>query len=187
MESTTNIEKQQNAVEQTSAPQNSSILNRRPTTKILNNSYFDGNNTESFNIEGIVISPDYEDNYKETYFSDPVLLQQRERTNEHLYNIFKESPFWSKYGLDKEEGKIIKIPKEDIAKVFYYCKNKLNEIEPISTFETIIAINEFFEFSYDYIVNKVLSPKMKSELYKEYYNEGGMKSRMNKLASVKLF
>lgn len=161
---------------------------RRPTTKILNNSYFDGNNTENFNNDGIVLSPEVEDNYKETYYQDPVLLQQRQRTNEHLYDIFKNSPFWEKYGtIDKETGKYQKIPKEDVAKVFYYCKNKLNEIEPISAFETVIAINEFFEFNYDYVVNKVLSPRMKSEIYAEYYNEGGMKSRMNGLASVKLF
>lgn len=163
--------------------------NRRPTTKILNNSYFDGNNTEMFSTDGMVISPEVEDNYKETYFSDPVLLQQRKKINEQLYKIFKDSPFWEKYGANclDENGKPTKISKEDVYDIFYYCKQKLNELEPISAFETVIAINEFFEFSYDYIVNRVLSPKMKSEIYKEYYDEGGMKSRMNDLASVKLF
>jgi hypothetical protein len=50
----------------------------------------------------------------------------------------------------------------------------------------VIAINEFFDFNYDYIVKKVLSPKLKSEILEEYYHNG-MKERMDNNAQVKLF
>ena len=65
-------------------------------------------------------------------------------------------------------------------------KTKLQEIKTLSAYEIVIAINEFFDFNYDYIVKKVLSPKIKSEILEDYYNNG-MKERMDDNAAVKLF
>lgn len=50
----------------------------------------------------------------------------------------------------------------------------------------VIAINEFFNFDYTYVYKKVLSPKIKSELLQDYYNNG-MKDRMDNNISEKLF
>ena len=65
-------------------------------------------------------------------------------------------------------------------------KNKLSEVKSLSAYETVIAINEFFDFNYDYVVKKVLSPKIKAEILEDYYNNG-MKERMDNNAAEKLF
>lgn len=65
-------------------------------------------------------------------------------------------------------------------------KNKLTEIKTLSAQELVIGICEFFEFNYDFIVKKILSPKMKAELIEEYYNNG-MKERIDNNTSSKLF
>ena len=49
-----------------------------------------------------------------------------------------------------------------------------------------MSINEFFEFNYDFVVNKVLSSKIKAAIIADYY-ANGMKQRIDKGASVKLF
>ena len=58
-------------------------------------------------------------------------------------------------------------------------------MKDLTAYEMTIAINEFFDFNYTYVVNKVLSIKMKSEIYEDYYNNMGMADRMDK--SEKLF
>ena len=65
-------------------------------------------------------------------------------------------------------------------------KNKLAEVKTLSAYETVIAINEFFDFNYDYVVKKVLSPKIRAEILEEYY-QNGMKERIDNNTAVKLF
>ena len=65
-------------------------------------------------------------------------------------------------------------------------KNKLQQVKNITTYELVIAINEFFNFDYNYVVKKVLSPKIKSEILEDYYNNG-MKERMDNNIAEKLF
>ena len=113
---------------------------------------------------------------------DQSLLIDRKDTDEKLYEIFKNSPYAERY---MSSGQPIKIDKKDIFDIFYYCKEHLEKIKDLTAYEMTIAINEFFDFNYNYIVNKVLSVKMKSEIYEDYYNNMGMANRMNK--SEKLF
>ena len=56
----------------------------------------------------------------------------------------------------------------------------------LSAYEMVIAINEFFDFNYDYVVKKVLSPKIKAEILADYYNNG-MKDRMDNNVAERLF
>ena len=79
-----------------------------------------------------------------------------------------------------------KIPKDNISQIFYYMKNELSKLKSLSAYETVIAINEFFDFNYDYVVKKVLSPKIRAEILNEYYNNG-MKERIENNTAVKLF
>ena len=65
-------------------------------------------------------------------------------------------------------------------------KEKLTEQKNITTQELVMSINEFFEFNYEYICKKVLSPKMKSEILEEYYNNG-LKERIDITVEEKLF
>ena len=122
---------------------------------------------------------------------DIVLLNERKDTEQQLYDIWIVSPFVKQFTpvlISKEPlvYNIPKIPKEEISKIFYYMKNKLSEVKSLSAYETVIAINEFFDFNYDYVVKKVLSPKIKAEILEDYYNNG-MKERMDNNAAEKLF
>lgn len=117
---------------------------------------------------------------------DIILLHERKDTEEILYNIWINSPYAKQYEVNSSTFVIPKIPKEETSKIFYYMKNKLTEVKTLSAYEMVIAINEFFNFNYDYVVKKVLSPKIKAEILEDYYNNG-MRERMDTNAAVKLF
>lgn len=85
---------------------------------------------------------------------DIVLLHERKDTEEILYNIWINSPYAKQYEVNSSTFVIPKIPKEEISKIFYYMKNKLAEVKTLSAYEMVIAINEFFNFNYDYVVKK---------------------------------
>lgn len=155
------------------------------TTKALNNDpfYSGGIDSETLNNTTIAISPFVSDQYDYSITEDPILLQERKDTAEKLYEIYKAAPFYSDYQKDEN----MRIPKEDILKVFYYMKEHLAKVKQLSTFETVIAINEFFDFNYDYIAKKVLSPKMLAELLEDYYCNMGMANKMDEIADNPLF
>jgi len=91
---------------------------------------------------------------------------------------------------DNTNGKItlqIKIPKEDIAEVFNYTRKELEKIKTLTAIEEVIAINEFYEFNYDYVYKNVLTPQMKQAILEDYYTNQGMKARMDESASEQLF
>ena len=143
------------------------------TGKVLNNAWIQGT-AESSMSGPIAIDPSMEKQYDYALTSDPILLQERKDTQERLFEIFKASPWYEKYG-----GKIgpngIPIPKKvdknDVVELFYYMKEKLDERKKLNVSEVVIAINAFFELNYDEIVNKVLSVPLKSKLYEELWEE----------------
>ena len=51
----------------------------------------------------------------------------------------------------------------------------------------IIAINEYFDFNYEFVYKKVLSSKDKQILLEDYYTSEDMKSMIDENASIKLF
>lgn len=156
------------------------------TAKVLNNSYFSGEKTKNYNLSSstMEVDPIMSDQYDFAMTEDIGLLNDRKDTQEKLYEIFLASPYAEKF---KKDDQIIKIPKEFVADVFNYMKEELYKIKTITAFETVIAINEFFDFNYDLIYKKVLSPQMKTEILEDYYNNMGMKNKIDKESSVKLF
>jgi hypothetical protein len=144
---------------------------------IKNNSYKNGGviSDNSYNSSSkMVVDPTMYDRYDFAMTDDIVLLNERKETNEILYNIFHDSSWGKKYMKDNE---ISKINKEDIHNVFYYCKNELLKNKNLSIFEMLIAINEFFDFNYNYIFKNVLSVKLKAELYNDLYKLGYMENK----------
>ena len=118
-----------------------------------------------------------------------IIPSTRTREKPFLKNcseIWINSPFFKQYSVNETTGNIPKIPKDEISKIFYYMKNELSKIKTLSAYETVIAINEFFDFNYDYVVKKVLSPKIRAEILEDYYNNG-MKERIDNNTAVKLF
>ena len=152
---------------------------------LSNDGYFNGG-TENFgSVSGkIAINPLVESQYKESVTEDPVLLQDRMDTDQKLYDIFYSAP-WHENFIDKEG--IIKIPKDDIAKVFSYTREKLARVKKLTAYEMVIAINEFYDFNYDYVVKKVLSPKILSEILNDYYMNMGLSDRIDAIADEPLF
>jgi len=67
------------------------------TGKVLNNAWIQGT-AESSSPGSIAIDPSMEKQYDYALTSDPILLQERKDTQEKLYEIFKESPWFEKYG-----------------------------------------------------------------------------------------
>jgi hypothetical protein len=163
------------------------------TTKTLSNDgYFSSvDNGGDFGPQQMTVSPVVSDQYDYALTEDIVLLNERKDTAEKLYEIWIHSPFYEQYsGIQDPSAPPTKttpkIPKEEISKIFYYVKNKLQEQKKLTMYEMVIAINEFFEFNYDFIVKKVLSPKIKAEILEDYYNNG-MKQRMDMNIAEKLF
>ena len=163
------------------------------TSKMLSNDgYFSSvDHSADFGQQSMNVSPLVSDQYDYAMTDDIVLLNERKDTEQKLYDIWVVSPYVKQFTpvLISEEPLIYnipKIPKEEISKIFYYMKNKLSEVKTLSAYEMVIAINEFFDFNYDYVVKKVLSPKIKAEILEDYYNNG-MKERMDNNAAEKLF
>jgi hypothetical protein len=117
---------------------------------------------------------------------DPELLTDRKDTAEIIYKIFVDSSYND--GRFLIEGtQVMKIPKDYISEVFNYVKDELLNIKTLNPIELIISINEFFDFNYDYVYRKVLTPKMKQELLEDYYKNEGVKKQVNEGSSIKLF
>ena len=74
-----------------------------------------------------------------------------------------------------------------ISYVFFYMKENLMKQKKLTAYETVIAINEFFDFNYDFVVKKVLSPVMIAEILEDYYENMGMASRIDEIAEEPLF
>lgn len=66
-------------------------------------------------------------------------------------------------------------------------KENLAKQKKLSAYETVLAINEFFDFNYDFIVKKVLSSKMLAEILEDYYENMGMADRIDEIADEPLF
>ena len=158
------------------------------TTKTLSNDNYFANNEYNTDLQQqkMEVSPVVADQYDYALTEDIVLLNERKDTTNKLYEIWQNSPYIKQYSVNTSIYNVPKIPKEDISKIFYYMKNKLSEIKTLSAYEMVIAINEFFDFNYDYVVKKVLSPKIRTEILEDYYHNG-MKERMDNTAAVKLF
>jgi hypothetical protein len=146
------------------------------TGKVLNNAWIQG--TAETTMSGpIAIDPSMEKQYDYALTSDPILLQERKDTQEKLFEIFKKSHWYKKYGgqTKNADGEVVCVPKKidknDVVDLFYYMKEKLDAVKKLNVTEVVIAINEFFELNYDDIVNKVLSVPLKSKLYEELWEE----------------
>lgn len=157
------------------------------TAKVLNNNYFSGDGiSESYfqPAKTMQLSPLISDQYDYSVTDDIVLLNERKDTAEAIYQIYSKSPFNGKYA---SKQNVIKVPKDSIPEIFYYTKEELLKIKPLTAMEMVIAICEFYEFNYNYIYDRVLSPQIKADILDDYYHNMGMKERMDADASMPLF
>ena len=87
------------------------------TDKVLNNKWNTGGG-QTILSGTISISPDVTAQYDYALTDDPVLLNERKNTAELMYDVFKASPYFDKYGKTMK-----KVDKDDIKDIFrYFCK-----------------------------------------------------------------
>ena len=157
------------------------------TAKVLNNTYFtgDGMGDEYFApARTMQVSPLVSEQYDFAMTEDIVLLNERKDTAEKIFEIYNSSPYAGQY---KTKLGVMKVPKDKVFEIFHYTRKKLAAVKNITAFEMVLAINEFYEFSYEFVYTKVLSPAMKVEILDDYYHNQGMKDRMDEAASDPLF
>ena len=162
------------------------MADRIQTNKILNNTgYFnsDGGDQKGFGSSKISVSPYMYDQYNYALTDDIVLLNDRKDTERKIYDIFIKSEWADKY-LNK--GYVKKIAKDDIFKIFYFTKTELLKIKSLNTFEYVLAICDFYDLNFDYVVKKILSPKIMCELLQDIYDMG-IKTKIEENSSKKLF
>ncbi|WQJ53321.1 MAG: hypothetical protein [Wendovervirus sonii] len=162
-------------------------MDRINTSKTLHNSYFDGDNYDLHLMNAPMhVHSDLSSQYDYALTDNPELLQDRKNSAELIYQIFTESVYNDGRFLVIDTS-IIKVPKDNIAEVFKYVKTELVKVKKLNPAELIIAINEFFDFNYDFVYKKVLTPQMKQELLEDLYNNEGLQKNMDEGSSIKLF
>lgn len=163
-------------------------MERINTYKTLHNSYFDADNydnTFNSNIPMRVHSDIADQQYDFATTDDADSLTDRKDTEDILYQIYLESKYNDGRFIVKDS--LMKIPKDSIEEVFNYFKDELEKHKKLSPIELVICINEFFDFNYEYVYKKVLSPKFKADLLDDYYKNEGFRQRMEQNSSIKLF
>lgn len=127
--------------------------------KIFNNRY----NTGDLEFEQF-IKIEVNDLHKPKETFDEYIEQQIQKD---LYSIFKASNFYEEYSKSK------KVPRNEVAQIYYYFDERLASSEAITAIEKFINIAEFMCISYD-ILYEELAPVYKEALLKELDHKYGI-------------
>lgn len=79
---------------------------------------------------------------------------------DEIYEIFINSKYYEEYSKNK------KVPKNEVAEIYYYFDEKLPASAEITPVDKFIAIAEFMSISYDVLYNE-LAPVYKEKLLRE--------------------
>lgn len=147
---------------------------RRNTTKVLNNTY-NAVDRETGTTSAITVSPLVSHLYQESVSEDITDLYQSRISDEIMYDLFLESPFYEKYNKSTK-----KIEKSDAYDIYVYFRDKLVEKKlDMNIIQIFFAIMEFFDFNYDKMYNDVISINDKSQILETLANVYGYKSELN--------
>jgi hypothetical protein len=84
------------------------------------------------------------------------------KVQEELYQIFIESPYYT----DSAPGKSSKVPRSEVATIYYYFEDRLTEKEEVTPVEKFTRIAEFMCIPYDVLYQEI-SPVHKERLLRE--------------------
>lgn len=84
-----------------------------------------------------------------------------------IYTIFKESKYYEEYSKNK------KVPKSEIANLYYYFDERIPETNEVTIIEKFINVAEFMSISYDDLYRE-LGPSYKEKIIKELDNKYGI-------------
>jgi hypothetical protein len=120
--------------------------------KIFNNKFNSGDlEYEVFgkiNIMEDFTSPDAFDEYNEN------------KMQHDIYNIFISSRYYDEYHKPK------KVPRSEVAEIFYYFESRLPESSEITSVDKFICVADFMNISYD-VLYQELAPVYKEKLLRE--------------------
>ncbi len=91
---------------------------------------------------------------------DTVEEYVEQRMQEEIYNIFKGSHYFEEYSKNK------KFSRSEVAIIFYYFEERLNNSQDIPAIEKFIAIAEFMCVPYE-VLYEELAPLYKEALIRE--------------------
>ena len=98
------------------------------------------------------------------------------KIQQDLYNIFVGAHFYEEYSKSK------KVPRSEVAPIYYYFDERLVKSEAMSAIEKFVNIAEFMSMSYD-VLYEELAPTYKEKLLKELDLKYGIfkKKRIHRL------
>ena len=156
-------------------------MSRKPTTKILDNSW-NATDREVFTVGSTIsVDPIMYEQYDTATSNDISELYTTRITTEMLYDAYLTSPFYEKYGTNPK-----RIDKADYYDIYVYFRDFLNNIEDhkLNIVQIFISILEFFELSYDKMYKDIIPITDKSKILETIYDVYGHKS---KLQCLRLF
>lgn len=152
------------------------MINRKPTIKILDNSW-NAVDKEVFTTgSSITVDPLLDEQYEDTLTNDISEVYTTRITRELLYDAYISSPFFEKYGKNPK-----KIDKTDYYDIYIYFRDYLNSLEDhkLNMVQIFISILEFFELNYEKMYKDIIPIVDKSLLLEVLYEVYGYKSKLN--------
>lgn len=127
--------------------------------KIFNNKFNSGEvEYEAFgklNVKSEFTSGDLYEEYNES------------KIQNDIYEIFVESKYYEEYTKSK------KVPKGEIADLYYYFDERIPETHEVTIIEKFINVAEFMSISYDDLY-KALGPSYQEKILRELDNKYGI-------------
>lgn len=128
--------------------------------KIFNNKFNSGE--VEYEVFGkINVNSDFSSN--EDMFED----YSEKQLQQDIYRIFKDSKYFEEYSKSK------KVPKSELAEMYYYFDERIPETNEVTIIEKFINVAEFMSISYDDLY-KSLGPSYQEKIIRELDNKYGI-------------
>lgn len=145
--------------------------------KILNNSFDDVEyGIERTTQQSIQILPQVAYMYEESTCENMEDLYTERKTRDLMSEFFEKSPFYEKYSLD-----VKKVERCDLYDIYYYFKDRLNEVGEFNSVQIFCAIAEFFDVNYKIMYNDVIALEDKVVILEEMSDMYGLKKKFSKV------
>lgn len=141
--------------------------------KILNNSFDDVEyGTERTTQQSIQILPQVAHMYEESTCENMEDLYTTRKMRDLMSGFFENSPFYEKYSVDAK-----KVERCDLYDIYYYFKDRLNEIGEFNAVQVFCAIAEFFDVNYKVMYNDIIALEDKVVILEEMSEMYGLKKK----------
>lgn len=141
--------------------------------KILNNSFDDVEyGIERTTQQSIAILPQVAYMYEESTCDNIEDVYTARKMRDLMSEFFEKSPFYEKYSNDAK-----KVERCDMYNIYYYFKDRLNEVNEFNCVQVFCAIAEFFDVNYKVLYNDIIALEDKIVLLQEMADMYGLENR----------